>query len=332
MTKNKLNRGFTLVELLVVIGIIAVLISILLPSLNRARMAANRTACLSNLRQISNAILAYASENRFTLPEAGFDNANGSAALGTPLGSAWTPGGYFSRNGGAALRPWDPIPNGNARYGPDAPMNPHRYITPSIGDALRDYLGGSDPSSQSVWRCPAAGDRFKMVVAQRQGEDSMSSASADSAWYSNYFYMATKQYYFAHNAGTWPGFMGRDWIVRNVAGMRTSQLSTMKREPSSEIVTVFDLKHFFHSPDQRWDIWSTPNSYGGAANMYARGARKAKFSSNFAFLDGHAEMREFSDSMSYMAQLHAPIKQKWYGVDWDTAFANEYVTDRFPKR
>jgi prepilin-type N-terminal cleavage/methylation domain-containing protein/prepilin-type processing-associated H-X9-DG protein len=62
------GRGFTLVELLVVIGIIAVLIAMLLPALNRARAQAAAAACMNNVRQIAMAAQMYANQSQGAYP------------------------------------------------------------------------------------------------------------------------------------------------------------------------------------------------------------------------------------------------------------------------
>ena len=60
LPKPRRQSGFSLIELLVVIGIIALIIAILLPTLTRTRESAQRAACLSNVRQLALRAIIYA--------------------------------------------------------------------------------------------------------------------------------------------------------------------------------------------------------------------------------------------------------------------------------
>ena len=77
-------RGFTLVELLVVIGIIAVLIGILMPALSKAREKAKRTNCLSNLRTLGQSLFMYANAHKDRLP-----NGNPAGVYTDYAGANW---------------------------------------------------------------------------------------------------------------------------------------------------------------------------------------------------------------------------------------------------
>src|SRR3954452_1576065 len=95
-------RAFTLVELLVVIGIIAVLVAILLPALGRARAQAQSVACLANLRSIGQAIGIYAVNNRQSMPYGYWDG------VGSPDGNEASPTytAYFNNAGTPNATDW----------------------------------------------------------------------------------------------------------------------------------------------------------------------------------------------------------------------------------
>ena len=62
------RREFTLLELLIVIAIVAILAGLLLPALNNAREKANAIACVSNMKQIQQALIGYVDDNRESFP------------------------------------------------------------------------------------------------------------------------------------------------------------------------------------------------------------------------------------------------------------------------
>lgn len=135
--------GFTLVELLVVIGIIAVLISILLPSLTRAREAANRIKCASNLKQIFTLLHVYADSYKDQVPLGCISSGNAGVAEGNDY--------FISVASGT--------PDPNPAPPPAAPGSSTKTRYVGLGLFFKaGYLkesGNSDAGSSMILFCPS---------------------------------------------------------------------------------------------------------------------------------------------------------------------------------
>lgn len=160
-SRNQVRSGFTLVELLVVIGIIAILISVLVPTLAKAREQARSTQCLSNIRQLTNAVTMFVGEHKGWMPANGgyaihrFDPTANFPAMRDDDPSLTQPADWISWQ-----RAIDPIPSGLP-----IPSVPVMNITYS---SLAPYMGSKpvyttdatqanlvNTKLEAIFRCPS---------------------------------------------------------------------------------------------------------------------------------------------------------------------------------
>ena len=272
------GAGFSLVELLVVIGIIAVLIGILLPALNKARESARRTVCLSNVRQLAAAALLYVADNKDYLPEA--------ASANTPLESQLCP-----RSRGPA---W-------------SALGPEKYVLPSIGGLLSKYLGGKDGR---LWQCPSAPEDTFVLTGDDPFWGTDATPGAADEFKPHYNYMAGKELFdqAAPGGPVAAQFKLREWASRNVSGMKAAKAVPLGQ--SRGAVVLFHDRASTHHSKGRLQIYTHPAD----SDYYA----------SYAYLDGHAEGKSYRNVNEYLAQIHRPIRQRWFGVDFEQAFPEQY--------
>jgi len=250
------TRGFTLVELLVVVAIIALLIAILLPVLGNAREASRTVKCLSNLRQIGLALRVYADANR----------------------GAIVPGGYWAQADGF-YKPGGAMWAGILIHG--------KYVEAGAGtDAGNKWDGGSwvdtvaGYEDSSIFHCPSArdddggGGQLSAPASNKDARGAIIITRVDEgtgeAAATTYAINCTPGMPFGYQ----PFRMLPDQYPNGREDYRLTQLSRCRN--ASRIVMVFDGLWFIPQLDSR----------------FINARHKNRTLTNLLMADGHAETYE----------------------------------------
>jgi prepilin-type N-terminal cleavage/methylation domain-containing protein/prepilin-type processing-associated H-X9-DG protein len=351
MSPRPRRHAFTLVELLVVIGIIALLIAILLPALNRARESAQTIKCASNLRAVGQAFATYGANNHGVLPASNYyqqlaivnDPTTGlpTQTPATPIAgyvhwSALIFGGHdgvyaqgFASEGGqfdpifystagwsiftcpsldkGGLPPANTFAGNNDGLANEAGANVVDQQSPRLAYTINEALA---PRSRLVAGFSGAVTPQHFVVASRV-RNSQSTILATEMWGSQSLNTTTSQV----GGGTvsnsrrpvsglsaaLSGIASADkaYTVASVSQLQWATTADMTPDPSmnppvpSKVNCSLDFVGRNHGGSRRLGVVNGPNGPIGGWDMRT---------SNFLYLDGHAETKNVADTIYPQSQ------------------------------
>lgn len=325
------KRGFTLTEMLVVLGILALLIGILIPTLITAQRAAKKTQCMSRINEISRSLQTYLNDYDNYLPPAG--TTNGGNTLGNPKTLANPPFSLSVQKGaGRGVmgddKKWAEELGGVEKYiGP--PGFP--YSVPPLAYFLKSYI----KPKKEIWQCPASPrNAFRISALAELGQDdgiygALAGIQPEDSFVPTYRYMGTAEYWFGIHWEIYPynNFLvprgliksnsaldGRwhAFLARNIGGLRINNLITVSKQPQSSIVTLFEDEATYHNREEG-------SFYGGRGELLVFDGKRApildlthgKWGLHMAYLDGHVEYKTFQSEPEFFSLLHDEIPQRW---------------------
>ena len=265
----KKDKGFTLVELLVVIAVIALLMAILLPALTKAKEQARRVICMSDLKQLTLAWMAYADNNNGKIvngaPNGAFDPSNPSAAI-CPDCTRHTKAVAPPTGGHAGEIPWVGSAWGGYEGGPD-PLPELEQICAIESGALWKYI-----RNVKNYRCPGGikGELITYIIVDSM--NGMPNGILDGS------------------RGVVTGVWHNNTGSIKKSGMRVIFIDEGRITPDSYAVT---FKNGGSWPQERW--FDPPMVRHGEGTTVS-------------FIDGHAEykkwMSKYTGDFGRWAELH----------------------------